>query len=125
MIGWLVLARLGEEARMMSKGRLRIAMALVGAMLLPVVPADAQAFTYDESIQGDLDWVYEYPAVFDLGPGENVISGSRTATNNTDKDIFGFTVPEGHVLRFISIEFEITEDTRSLHFFGFSFDLRT
>lgn len=103
--------------------RFSLSLLLTAAALL--LSTDARAFTYDEATQGDLNFVYEHPAAFDLDPGDNIISGSRTVSDLSDKDVFGFAVPEGHVLQSISIEFEITEVTPSIEVFWLSFGLYT
>lgn len=98
-------------------------------MLLPsllsvelLAPAPAAAFQYDESIDGDIDPPLE-PPVFMLDLGENVISGSRWVAQSSDKDVFGFVIPDGAELVSIAYAFELTSLEGSWETLGVFFDI--
>jgi hypothetical protein len=84
-----------------------VCIALIGASQ----PAFATPFTYSETASGDLGQFLPAAQVFQLGLGDNTVSGHIFETLNGsafDFDAFAFSVPVGDLLTSMTFEWTIT-----------------
>ena len=90
-------------------------------LLVSVAMPSYSAVIYDESLSGEFDGFGDPPTKFDLASGTNTFIGSsffrQPTLPNSDSDVFGFVVPDYHLLTSIIFEYNVTNvfgDLRSL-----------
>jgi len=97
-----------KELLMRTKiGSLLITAVLLLAILAGPPPPTAVAFSYSESVSGDLPSVLPTASVFPLNIGANTISGTFSIgrTSPSDFDSFAFSLPVGSQLDSVSFAF--------------------
>jgi hypothetical protein len=85
---------------------------VVAAVSLALIPARAEsaAFTYDESVSGDLGGLLPAATVFEFDVGTNTVRGGFSffafgPSNSLDTDPFAFRVPDGAELTAVTYRF--------------------
>lgn len=93
-------------------GSLFFLASLLLAMLAGAPPPTALAFTYSESVSGDLPQSLPAGSVFPFDVGANTVSGSFSGSAIAlDLDSLAFSVPAGSQLESVSFAFSTTGST--------------
>jgi hypothetical protein len=93
--------------------------------LTAATAAHAVPLFYDEAVSGDIRATVGNIPLFTLDVGNNVIAATHSIIGLSipDDDLFSFVVPEGSVLRFVTIEFGAFSFTGPLDGFGSHFQI--